>query len=320
MNRVSQDYRISAHFIGEQDGKQWFAVDGGYIILIPLENIMHQDIEELAQMCQWLMESEALDVPIPIKNKNGEWVTEGDEEQGRGIVAFFVKAEKKSGESGRVLAHFHRNAQAFSFKRAELTPYYRWAEFWIARTDQVKQYYLDTLQKETHTEFERRFLSVYPYFIGRAENAIQYMTDFMMDFWIGSPPTICHHRLDARLEKLAYSPEWVIDHPGRDIAEWMRSQIHEGNADFKEVTAFINDYNEVHSLQSSDYGLIYSRLLFPVTFFDFVDQVFVQDKTLARVSLDQVQKLSANAALEEEILSQFSEVYMKTLPKIQWLS
>ena len=75
--------------------------------------------------------------------------------------------------------------------------------------------------------FDRLFIESFPYYLGVAENAIQYVVDTEMDDTpqLTDAATICQERFTPLLwhqtKRLKLPFDWVYDRPSRDIAEWM---------------------------------------------------------------------------------------------------
>jgi len=112
--------------------------------------------------------------------------------------------------------------------------------------------------------------------------------------------------------------QWVIDHPARDLAEWMRKALLQ-NRPPSDIFDFVDQYLSERELSVAGLGLIFSRLLYPLLFIEnaeaFFDGRADQQKALAVLHelLDQVDR-------EERFLAAFGKRYLKTLPRVDWLA
>ncbi len=76
-------------------------------------------------------------------------------------------------------------------------------------------------------EVDEQFVETFPYYLGVAENAVQYVMDTQLDEapMRGDMPTICHEQFTPETWEMGKIPtDWVFDHASRDVAEWIRKQ------------------------------------------------------------------------------------------------
>ncbi|GGE48550.1 spore coat protein YutH [Pullulanibacillus camelliae] len=312
-------YSLSGQFIRQEAERSWFQTAYGTVLIIPHQQVMLSDMDELAGLSDHLIQNGEQGVALPLKNKEGQWLTEVEEQR---VVAFLLstQAPEQKIDRGRALAAFHNKSNAYSFTNLRM-PYVQWPNLWIQRTDQLNEWYVEVLQKEEDfTAYEELFLLSYPYFIGRAENAIQYVTDVLRDRQFSDLLTVCHHRLDVELTQLGFSPYWLIDHPARDIAEWIRADILKNgeNKAVQETDQFIEDYQQLRPLSQEVYTLIYGRLLFPTDYFDHIDQWKMQERTNSP-TLSELKRLLDSSLAQERYLRGFAHRYMADLPVVDWL-
>lgn len=139
-----------------------------------------------------------------------------------------------------------------------------WKELWEKKIDFLEEKY------KNNTDNDLENISFY-YYIGLAENAIQYINETIENFKPNSLDSIMisHKRIKNDISLIDYyNPTTIIfDHKVRDIAEYIKNQ-------------FINNsYNSslfieiMEKIELSDFGanLLFARLLFPCFYFDELD-------------------------------------------------
>ncbi len=233
---------------------------------------------------------------------------------------------------GRKLSKFHYRGRTFEEKVEKISRMGQWKKMWETRLAQLEKAYYQVLQDQPIDEFERRFLESYPYYSALTENAIQYLVDTELDDEPKAEDagTICHERfLHSTWGKeicIHFPFQWVFDHRSRDIAEWIRERYLMRNQTFHpELQEFIKEYESITPLSSFSWRLIYSRLLFPVHYFECIEEYYIsqteQQKKTVEEKLERYMNHSQNY---ESFLSDFyhlSEVPVKKwgIPLIGWL-
>lgn len=107
------------------------------------------------------------------------------------------------------------------------------------------------------------------YFIGLGENAISYIVnnstseDYKM--------CVSHKRIDINQGSFEfYNPlNFVIDSRVRDVAEYIKNCFINDKLDYYEIKSYFN----ISNFSSSEYILLFSRLLFPTFYFDMYDEI-----------------------------------------------
>jgi len=181
-------------------------------------------------------------------------------------------------------------------------------------------------------EFERMFVESFPYYIGLTENAIQYLVDTEMD----DDPletdsgTVCHERFSRNSwggNYLIKNPfDWVFDHRSRDLAEWTRERYFRNIQTYeRELKDFYEDYQSIAPLSSFSWRLLYSRLLFPLHYFECVEDYYItrseQDQKILEERLSKILRQSAEY---ERFLGNFyiisgAPIKRLNLPQLEWL-
>ncbi len=122
--------------------------------------------------------------------------------------------------------------------------------------------------------FDQLFIESFPYYLGVAENAIQYVVDTEMDDTpqLTDAATICQERFTPLLwhqtKRLKLPFDWVYDRPTRDIAELIRYMMIEKKKDWeKTIVQFVTDYERNYSLSSFGLAPIIYKALVPASLF-----------------------------------------------------
>lgn len=165
-----------------------------------------------------------------------------------------------------------RNDEIQVDKSLQLFMRFPWISAWMERID-----YIENILKHMETK-TRNLLPIFYYFLGLGENAIQYVLHTVEDIRPEKQDKMCiaHHRISAKdsVSSLYFPLSLVIDHPARDIAEYLKSLFIENDYDMNEIEEYIE------SLNFSTYGfsLLFGRMLYPSFFFDLWDDIYLGRK------------------------------------------
>ncbi|TCP26573.1 spore coat protein YutH [Scopulibacillus darangshiensis] len=240
-----------------------------------------QDMRALAGLTHSLRLQGEEDIAMMIPDLRGEYVTTF---QGVPVVLLSVSNDsRKNVQMPEELAGFHNRSTLAAAEQAEHSSYMNGTTYWAKRIDDLRNQYYQSLRQEQLSPFKARFMSVFPYFSGLAENAIQYMTDLRIDKGLIEPPAVCHYRFSnetwGRSGKRVKNPaDWVIDHPSRDLAEWLRRSVWNGQIQTEQqLIDFLNQYHQEREITSHTKAMIYGRLLFPIPFIEIAEEYFALD-------------------------------------------
>ncbi|WAA11893.1 spore coat putative kinase YutH [Fervidibacillus halotolerans] len=188
---------------------------------------------------------------------------------------------KRNLHIGTELAQFHLRGMSMAYPIRHLNRLGKWKELWEARLQQLETLWRDKLNKRPKKPFEKSFIESFPYYSGFIENAIQYFVDASIDdhpnrFDRG---TITHERFTFETWSVPFhwkNPfDWVIDHPSRDLAEWVRYQFFYNFEPYQvDLRSFFMNYQSVVPLSTFSWRLLISRLLFPIHFIECVEMYF----------------------------------------------
>ncbi|MFD2444492.1 spore coat putative kinase YutH [Bacillus sp. CGMCC 1.16607] len=233
---------------------------------------------------------------------------------------------------GRKLAKFHLRGLSIPFKVERTSRIGQWKQLWEKRMDQMETVWQTKIYQTPENEFEKMFIESYPYYMGLAENAIQYLVDAEMDETPGQMDhgTVCHERFSNQSwgkEYVLKNPlDWVFDHRSRDLAEWTREVYFESKQTHHQpIRKFFKDYQSLAPLSAFGWRLLFARLLFPLHFVECVEGYYMTQSEQDRNSLEEkFQKHLQSTSDYERFIGEFyslAEVPLRKLkiPQLDWL-
>ncbi|MFC7394303.1 spore coat putative kinase YutH [Scopulibacillus cellulosilyticus] len=291
------------------------------LINIPLENFHHEDIEELAALAQWFQRRGEKNVAVIVPNQKGKWKTKN-----QGVLGILLAVQpyfRKNTPLAKELANFHNIGSSLQVRNLDGTPYVNGVDYWMNRLDDLLERYKECQKSKTLSDFEKQFKEVFPYFSGLGENAIQYMVDLRIEQRITEPPTICHHRFTNNTwafgQLWVKSPaDWVIDHPARDLAEWMRAAVWEGRS-YQDISMFLREYHEEKPVTPLSKSLIMGRLLFPLPFIELCEAYFEDNQRHEQIYEDALFKTLSQTERYESFLKRYAQANMAEIKSVDWL-
>ncbi len=271
--------------LGDFEG---FEAKQEYYVFVPIQFTAGQTIQDMVLMSEHLKtngEQSIAEVIPTIRNQSIALVD--------GVEGFLFKLPSGQNEwrgegegIGRTLAFFHHKGSRIQSVRHSTTNYYgHWKLIWEKRLTQLEQWYQRMLQQLPQTEVDEAFVMSFPYYMGLTENAIQYVADSDIDepYRANEQPVICHNsfRENSWLSSpntpdslIKLPSNFIIDHPSRDVAEWIRSEFHGEEFSEENIVSFIYDYESVTPLSSYAWRMIYARLLFPLNYFETLENYY----------------------------------------------
>lgn len=302
-----------------------------YFLIHPVKQ--EQDvILELNAITAHLSSTGDRQVPIFYPAKNGEILSQWKDE--KACVLALNSGMKRSTLTrlGRKLAKFHQRGRTLTVPIKKLSRLGQWKEIWEKRLDQMEKVWLSMLNQFPENEFERLFLESFPYYQGLAENSIQYLVDTELDETPASIDhgSVTHERFSEATwgeELLFKNPfEWILDHGMRDVAEWTREcYFHNTQTYQPSLRQFYSDYQSKTQLSPFSWRLLYARLLFPLHYFECVEEYYVSNSEQTKHTLeDRLQKILNHSGEYEQFLATFYslvDVPIRTMkiPEIDWL-
>ncbi|MGG3468083.1 spore coat putative kinase YutH [Neobacillus pocheonensis] len=294
------------------------------------------DISELGKIAEHLRNYGDQNVPIFLQSKEGNLITTW--EQNKYCVLANRQADEKQRKIklGRKLAKFHERGKRVPFQIERSNRIGKWKELWEKRLEQMEKVWNGLLFQTPEDEFERLFIESFPYYLGLTENAIQYLVDTELDEEPGETDngTVCHERFSKKTwgplstnQYFIKNPfDWVFDHRSRDLAEWTRERYFRNFQTYDvDLKQFFEEYQSVAPLTSFSWRLLYSRLIFPLHYFECIENYYITRSEQDKKTLeDKLSKILRQSGEYEKFLAAFFQISgapikRMNLPQPEWL-
>ncbi|MGA9287852.1 MAG: hypothetical protein WBV93_05825 [Anaerobacillus sp.] len=267
---------------------------------------------------------------LPVLSKRGKYIETINNE----AHVLYQKPYNRGGGShsdGSRLALFHRKAGNFLTAYNELPEIQPWQLRWQYRMDQLASFREELKnQGQPLREFDEWFIETFPYYSGVSENAIQYIVDCGIDTGLNpfQTRTLAFNRYTSMYQRTSegiFPNDLILDHPARDLAEWIRNELFESGTNFENIRNFLWDYHERRTLNQMDWNLLYARLLFPLPYVETVEHYYSDGNLKEKErSLAHIQRFVRTEGEREEIYRVlFKELmgdYGGQMRRIDWLS
>ncbi|WHY76709.1 spore coat protein YutH [Neobacillus sp. WH10] len=291
------------------------------------------DITELEKIAEHLRNYGDQNVPIFLPSKEGQLITTWEQNK-YCVLANRQIEEQRNIKLGRKLAKFHERGRMVPFQIERSSRTGQWKSLWEKRLEQMEKVWNGILFQTPEDEFERMFIDSFPYYLGLTENAIQYLVDTELDDEAleTDSGTVCHERFNNKTwgphsHYMIKNPfDWVFDHRSRDLAEWTRERYFRNIQTYDvELRQFFSEYQSIAPLSSFSWRLLYSRLIFPLHYFDCIESYYItrseQDK---KVLEDRLRKILRQSSEYERFLAGFFQmsgapINRMNLPQLEWL-
>lgn len=302
-----------------------------FYLIIPTGNIENEELSELEKITVHLMNNGDRHVAAFVQTKEGALTSKWNETNICVLFARHVQPSKRM-NPGRKLAKLHYRGRSIPFQVKKISRIGQWKQLWETRLDQMERVWKEKLFQQPENEFEKMFLESFPYYMGLTENAIQYLVDTEMDDEpvASDGGTVCHERFSEDLWTSNYykNPfDWVFDHSSRDIAEWIRGRYFANIKTYEpDVKQFLNDYQSISPLSSFSWRLLFSRILFPLHFYECVESYYITNSEQQRHMLeDHFLKFLSQSGEYERFLGSFYQlagvpVLKYKIPRPEWLA
>jgi spore coat protein YutH len=290
-----------------------------------------EDIQELEKIAEHLRNYGDHLVPIFLPSKDGSLITTWEEKK-YCVLANRQSEKQQTIKLGRKLAKFHERGKTVPFKIERSSRIGQWKQLWEKRLDQIEKVWNDLLFQTPEDEFERMFIDSLPYYIGLTENAIQYLVDTEIDDEPveSDSGTVCHERFSQNSWGANYymkNPlDWVFDHRSRDLAEWTRERYFRNTQTYElELKQFFGDYQSIASLSSFSWRLLFSRLVFPLHYFECIENYYITNSEQEKKLLEeQLSKILRQSTEYERFLGKFfllagAPIKRLNIPHLDWL-
>lgn len=308
-----------------------FRLENSLYLIMKANGRKEQEISEIGKISAQLQAFGDKEVPGFVPTSDGEQACEWEGSRYSVLKCRNLKMVNPA-TVGRKLARFHLRGRYMPFQVVSINRIGQWKQLWEKRLDQMEKVWNEKLFLEPENEFERMFLDSFPYYMGLAENAIQYLADTELDGRPGETDggTVCHERFTSKTwgnEQLIKNPfDWVFDHASRDLAEWTREQYFYNTQTYQPaVKNLYADYQRVTRLSPFAWRLLYARLLYPLHYIECIENYYItRSEEEKRLLEDVLEKYLKRTAEHEQFLGRFyqlTEVPVRAykLPAINWL-
>ncbi len=140
-----------------------------------------------------------------------------------------------------------------------------WAKLWEEKIDYF-EYQMTKLSKD-----KKIILNSFSYYLGLAENAIEYVNETYEKFFSEEKLTLSHKRIFSPNYALNYyNPlSFVFDYIPRDIAGYIKASFFNNDLSLNEVEIYLNKKN----FTNFEANLLIARLLYPSYYFDIYEKI-----------------------------------------------
>jgi len=298
-------------------------------LLISADGRSEAEMEERQQMSRYLQAKGMVGVGELVKTTSGTYIATWDGQPMALVRAPLAAIRFRS--LGRELALMHEYGRSCPLPITACRRIGQWRELWAKRIDQMEAFWANMLATGPTSPFDRLLMESFPYYLGLAENAVQYVADTELD----EEPlgvdyaAFCHERLpqagwiEGAEAKLPI--DWVYDHCARDLAEWVRHLYRQrGLGCQRAVRQFFQDYGHVSPLSPFAWRLVYARLLFPLPYLECVEAYYTAADGKERVRREEeLRRLLDGSHEYEQFLASFAEIAgiaeRVRLPAVEWL-
>lgn len=296
--------------------------------LVSVTHVKQEVLIELYEMSEHMAKHSDKKVSRFVAGKDGKYLITHENED-YVLLQNQFHTVKRNREIGRQLARFHHRGKRLQAPITALNRTGEWKDLWAARLEQMEKVWGRMIHEPPREEFDKMFIESFPYYMGLCENAIQYVSDTELDeqlhqFDYG---TICHERFHEGLwksEQEIRNPfDWVLDHPSRDISEWVRDRYFKSNRTIRpDMLNFLRQYQSISPISRFAWRLIYSRLLFPLHYFVCVEEYYNTNSQTAKNQLEEtLARYLRDTQDYERFLGSFFMMAeaKKNLPAVDWL-
>ncbi|PLR82851.1 spore coat protein YutH [Bacillus canaveralius] len=326
---IEQQYGISADEELQVGDYKAVKKNNELYFIVP-SSLSQEELAELDQIARHLISAGDRYVSALVKTKTGQFVYESG---GTAHCLLFYRQRETDRQIniGRKLAKFHVRGRSLPFSVEKISRIGQWKQLWETRLEQMETVWNGKLIHQPDHEFDKLFLDSFPYYMGLTENAIQYLVDTEIDEQPTGADggTVCHERFSETTwrKPLIKNPlDWTFDHPSRDLAEWTRNHYFHHTQTYQPgLKQFLQNYQTISRLSPFAWRLLYARILFPLHYFDCVENYYTSSSEQQKHLLeDRFNKYLSQSGEYERFLGDFyqlAEVPVRRLsiPEPEWL-
>ncbi len=286
-------------------------------VAIPTDE-RESDIQQLYYMGMYMRTQGDETIATLLPTKTGRFV---GKLQGMQVSVWKMEKRNETDDLAQQLALFHQRGRTYPYDVSTRNRFGQWGELWGQRIDQLEQFWQWQVRSSEKSEMDELFIETFPYYLGLAENAIQYVVDTQLDEvpMRSDMRTICHEQFAPEAWEMGKIPtDWVCDHAGRDIAEWIRTQWLIKQVD-ETITHFLRTYERVQTLSRFAWRMIYARLLFPLHYFQAIENYYGAEGDIRQGYEQQLRQVFEESDMYEQKLRHFHDMTTVSIPRLGWL-
>ncbi|MGN1000698.1 MAG: hypothetical protein ACI4OG_02040 [Bacilli bacterium] len=190
---------------------------------------------------------------------------------------------------------------------------FNWIELWSKKIDYL-EYYMDTKDN-----IDDNIKSIFNYFIGLGENAINYIKKTFEDERATESDslTLCHNRITINYTLYdLYNPlNIIVDHMSRDVAEYLKSLFYTRKYNLHKIEYIIKKAN----LSNFGSRLLLGRIIFPTFFFDLLDDYEINNFSSDEI-IDVYNRTSEYEKFIFMVYSTITNNKKNAIPNVYWLN
>ncbi len=180
-----------------------------------------------------------------------------------------------------------------------------WTKLWTNKIDYIEYQIL-------HIESKYKLLrnSIW-YYIGLAENSVQYIKDNDLTKNTSTEYVISHRRIND-FNELSNPLNIIVDHKSRDVSEYLKYLFIKKEYDYEEIKKIL----QKKSLDEITCKMIYARMFFVTFYFDLYDDIL--NKRIEENKIENI--IKRNSEYEDYIKNIYIIINeIKKIPEISWI-
>ncbi|MBO9130701.1 spore coat putative kinase YutH [Bacillus sp. 165] len=276
-----EQYQLQVSELSTLGHYKSFWIRNKIYVLVPVGSLKEEELAEMKRLSDYMIEQGDWSVGTFVPTVQGYYVSSLENEDYL-LLRAMRQPEVQEANEGKELAMFHKRGTMFPGEISSINRIGEWKSLWEQRLDQLERFWNGKVIHHPSNVFETLFVDSFPYFLGLAENAIQYVVDTEIDDepQVTDAATICQHRFTPdtwrNLRKIKLPTDWVYDHPSRDLAEWIRGAYLTKLPNTKErIMEFLYEYEQGSPLSAFGWRLLYARLMFPLHYFETIEGYYL---------------------------------------------
>lgn len=311
-DEIYQQYGIQPREIMSVGNYEGFWIRNKIYIVLPVNKMEEEQLKEIKSLSDFMISMGDTSVADFVPTTGGYYVSELRNTQSI-LIKCNRRGTREQESEGVSLSLFHGRGKQYPEEIKYLNQIGKWKKMWEQRLEQLEKFWQSKVMNRPHDEFDTLFIESFPYYLGITENAIQYLVDTELEDEPASfdGATICHRKYYSKYmrnhQRIRIPFDWIYDHPSRDLAEWIRNNWFLDQTNVEESTLkFLRDYEQTMPLSTFAWRLLYSRLLFPLHYFELVEGYYQsKDKHTRNEQLKTLENMLDNIEEYQYFLKEF---------------